>query len=33
MTDFQKLFMVKINKTIKKKTGGGGIFLVLCNLW
>ena len=27
MTDFHKLFMVKINKMIKKKTGG--IFLVV----
>ena len=27
MTDFRKLFMVKINKMIKKKTGG--IFLVV----
>ena len=27
MTDFHKLFMVKMNKMIKKKTGG--IFLVV----
>ena len=26
MTDFHKLFMVKINKMIKKKSGEGGSF-------
>ena len=28
MTDFHEVFMVKINKMIKKKTGGN--FLVIC---
>ena len=34
MTDFHKLFMVKINKMTKTITGGGwDIFGRLCNVW
>ena len=34
MTDFHELFMVKINKMMEKKTGGGGVDSIgrLCNL-
>ena len=31
MTDFLKLFLVKVNKMIEKKTGG--IFLVVCEIY